>query len=305
MGYTTGTANNIDTVKTALTDACVTGGWMLTGDELSKDGIFVQVQVVTSPPEEVRIELLGRTAAGAGDAPNVVAMRRMKNLMAPAFDEILTFPLQYHIFVFSNNEVFMVINYSSDIYQWMAFGQSNQPGLPGTGNWVAASLSHVSPTAGVMLASDGAINYVHMGNPAPMWSVALDWPERRNYWVHNAIDPSYPWSCGQTNTSRVNTIMGIAYLTELIDASPNAFNNESVLLPIRAYKFREASKWSQILEIKNARHLRIDNYTPKEIITLGNEQWMVFPFYRKKTTNDAPWKHSYLYGWAIKYEGAA
>ena len=156
-----------------------------------------------------------------------------------------------------------------------------------------------------MLASDGAINYVHMGNPAPMWSVALDWPERRNYWVHNAIDPSYPWSCGQTNTSRVNTIMGIAYLTELIDASPNAFNNESVLLPIRAYKFREASKWSQILEIKNARHLRIDNYTPKEIITLGNEQWMVFPFYRKKTTNDAPWKHSYLYGWAIKYEGAA
>lgn len=51
----------------------------------------------------------------------------------PAF----TWPVNYEVFVF-DQEVYLVINYSVDVYQWLAFGKSSIA-LPGTGCWFAGT----------------------------------------------------------------------------------------------------------------------------------------------------------------------
>ena len=115
-------------------------------------------------------------------------------------------------------------------------------------------------------------------------------------------DQYYPWL-----PSYDPVTPGIKYMSELITTQPNAFNNEGVLLPIKVIKTRASSKYSQVLQLENARNIRIDNYTPQEIIALGTDEWMVFPWYKKNVSarnGGGDVTHTGTFGWAIKYEPA-
>jgi len=115
-------------------------------------------------------------------------------------------------------------------------------------------------------------------------------------------DANHPWM------PSLNTLCpGKKYIEELILTQPNAFNNEGVLLPIKVIKTRASSKYSQVLQLENARNIRIDNYTPQEIIALGTDEWMVFPWYKKNAAvpdGGENITHTGTMGWAIKYEPA-
>jgi len=297
MGYYTGSAADIAAVRTALVNACVAEGWTWdSGNEvLWKNTMFVRIQAI-SAGADTRLELLGRTALGSGDAPAVVSMAKMCSVA-------IAFPVAYFAFVF-DKEVFFIINYS-DMYQWCAFGQSGQAGLPGTGNWVAATRG-VSSTVQTIRISPSGGGGTTCVTPALFWNHAYENTGSRNAWVHTNIEPSYPWYL---------TLNGAAYymlssawaITELIQTQPNVFNNESVLLPVRAYKMRAENKVSQILEIENARHVRIDNYEPQDVIQLGSDKWKVFPYYKKNASvrdGGLNVDHTGTFGWAIRYEGA-
>lgn len=308
--YTTGSANNMDAVKTALVNACVADGWTNQTDSagktvLSKSGtsIFVRIESITDAGFQ-HLQCLGRTEVSAGDAPDVVQMREFTNCL-------IGWPVTYHIFTFPY-EIFLVIGYS-DKYQWLAFGQSQQAGLNGTGNWVAATIGKGLGNATGFYYNNRTLNdnisispdCGQSGFPTP----AMFWGNNKynyntncgNYHVHNGLsNVTNPWIAYYPNFYNV---VGIKYLTELLQTQPNAFNSEAVLLPIRGYATREASKVSQVLEVENARHLRIDNYAPEQIITLGTENWMVFPYYRKNLSardGGILIDHTGTFGWAIK-----
>src|SRR5690606_12976894 len=88
------------------------------------------------------LQLLGRTSLAGGDAPGVVQIRQIATVP-------VVFPLTYEVFIWST-EVYLVINYGGNYYQWAAFGQSLTPGLPGTGLWIGASCG-AAPSAGLYL----------------------------------------------------------------------------------------------------------------------------------------------------------
>jgi len=61
------------------------------------------------------------------------------------------------------------------------------------------------------------------------------------------------------------------------------------------------------VDLQNARTLRVDNYDPGQIITLGDDQWRIYPFYRKNAdqrdgTTSSGGDHSGTMGWAIRYD---
>lgn len=299
MGYYNGTANDIAAVRSALVNACTLEGWAWNSstEMLSKGAMFLRLQVVSND-----LTLLARTSAASGDAPGVVRMGPIGgNVVQPA----LTFPVAYEIFVFSD-EIFMVINYSIDCYQWCAFGRSTVAGLPGTGMWVGATKGDGSynGTNGVnIFAATGGTSFQVC--PALSWATigGDDGYTDNNFWLHSNLD-SQGWWLTQTLSGSVP--VGIAASAPLIGLLPSAWNSEAVLLPIRFYKVRPSSKISLTGDVENARYTRVDNYAPGEIITLGADRWKVYPWYRKNTSGRNGGNgitHSGTFGWAIRYEG--
>jgi hypothetical protein len=309
MAYYTGSAVSFAAVKTALVNACVADGWTNTADAggnvvLSKSGVFVQVVEAL-----VSLSFLGRTSLDAGNAPNPVSMGDITVLQDAygVVSDIVSFPLTYHVFTFTN-EVFLVIGYA-DRYQWATFGLSTQAGLPGTGAFVCATASTRSGYRGLVdiRAGRSAVPWMYsVTTPALFWPTTYVTAGHKNCFLHSNIDPSLPWTLPLTELEYDTT--GIQHCTELIKTQPNTFNSESVLLPIRAYKERIESKISQVMEMENARHIRVDNYNNEHILTLGLDQWMIFPWYKKNVadrdcTGATYQDHTGTFGWAIKYEG--
>jgi len=318
MAYYTGSAANVAAVLTALTNACVDEGWTWSGGILSKDdpGIFVRLDAATEISGHTPLCMWGRSAIDSGETPAHVSM------CVPILSIPPSYPVTYHAFVF-DAEVFFIVNYS-DKYQWLAFGQSDQPGLGSTGNWVCAINGHAKSGSASYYPVYGSTLNLNGGNlgesyysdrssviPAMFWAdlASQDIFYRGNNsganWFFDAglesDDTYHPWMEPRDGASQ-------KYLCELLATQPNNFNNEGILIPIKLFMIRGSSKFSQVLQVQNARHIRIDNYTPTEIIQLGTDQWMVFPWYRKNSAardGGQNVDHSGTFGWAIKYEPPA
>lgn len=316
MAYYTGNAANVAAVLTALTDACEDKGWTWSGGILSKadPGIFVRLDAATASGAFTPLRMWGRTAIDGGEMPLEVSMN------VPVQATMVTYPVTYHVFVFTS-EVFMVINYS-DKFQWIAFGQSDQPGLTSSGNWVAGicgvtDATHYSNSDGCELnLNGGSLGYGYYSGQSEKIVPAMFWadiageslPHRAcgtcgNWFLDAGLEAGKyaPWMEPKDAASQ-------KYVCELLATQPNNFNNEGVLIPIKVFQNRSSSKFSQVLQVQNARHIRVDNYTPTEVIALGTDQWMVFPWYLKNAASRSSIAattsptHSGTFGWAIKYE---
>lgn len=294
MAYYSGSAVDITALRTVLVDACASEGWAWSaGDEvLSKGPLYVRLQVISG-----YLVLTGRTSISNGDAPYVVRMGTLS--VTP-----ITYPASYEIFCFEQ-EVFMVVRYSVDFFQFCGFGKSTLEDLPGTGMWVAATLGQSPASNGVNItAVDGGSDGLDRACPALFWSTVSAQNTARmahlNYWVHSDLDGQGWWG----GLSALGAQPGVASIAPLIGLLPNNWNSEAVLLPIRSYKIRPSSKVSLTADLINARYTRVDNYEPGQVITIGSEQWKIFPFYRKDVANrnGGTGNHSGTFGWAIRYE---
>lgn len=298
MAYYNGTANDMTALRQALIDACVLEGWSWdSGTEmLSKGTIFLRLQVVSG-----YLRLTGRTSATAGDTPKVVQIGPFTANSFPL--PALTYPIGYELFVFAQ-EVYCVINYAVDCYQWCAWGRSTVQGLPGTGMWLGATAGNAltNYTSGFVIgALDGSLNSGTSLCGALFWTIS-GWSGVYSDYVHSDLD-NQGWWWGQSYDA---SPAGILPSAPLIGLLPNAWNSEAVLLPIRAYKVRPSNKLSLTADLENARYTRIDNYTPGQIISLGPERWKVFPWFRKDSSarnGGIGITHTGTFGWAIRYEG--
>ncbi|WP_312481034.1 hypothetical protein [Stutzerimonas nitrititolerans] len=292
MGFYSGSANDMTAVRSALVDACVAEGWAWNSstEMLSKGAMFLRLQIVSG-----YLTLLGRTSAAAGDAPSIVRMGQMGTA--------ITWPVEYMFFIF-DAEVYCVIRFGVDHYLWCAFGQSTVAALPGTGMWVAASVHAVANNNPAISPTAGPGSSYSYGCAAIFWRMSTgNVANGHDYWVHSDIDGQGWWSGQSVGGASV----GVRSIVPLIGLLPNSWNSEAVLLPIRAYKVRPSNKLSMTVDLEHARYTRVDNYSPGEIIQIGSDRWMVFPFYRKNTAarngSGQPVDHTGTMGWAIRYEG--
>lgn len=295
MAYYTGTSNDMTAVRQALIDACVLEGWTWNGttDVLSKGSIHVRLASAAG-----YLRLYGRTSATTGEMPVPHQMGPFTGRSADPLP-VMTWPVTYRIFVFAE-EVYCVIQYSVDVFQWCAFGKSSVSGLPGTGTWVAATAAgiHAGYNNGMTMSTSYGTSNSLAVCPAPFWATAQSGDYESC--VHSDLDGQGWWASTAANGGPV----GVQAITDLIKLLPNSWNSEAVLLPIRAFKVRPSNKISLTVDLQYARFTRIDNYAPGEVISIGANRWMVLPFYRKNSAvRDGGQAHSGTFGWAIRYEG--
>jgi hypothetical protein len=320
MSYSTGVVNTISDIRSTVINACVAAGWTwnATNEVLHKGSMFNKLTMTTK-----ELFVTGRRSLTSGDAPNVVGIGLLVNIAGEPTYEI-EFPATYHLFIF-DEEVYCVINYAVNIYQWFCFGKSSIQGLPGSGNWVAGFRGDSTPNLNygggvswpldVNLSTYGTLAF---GNGAAHCPVIFGSPAFRNYYFY------YNYSCGRSyfvdsgldgegwwmlsgkpyGTSENDySNPGLYSAWPDIQLTPSSWNSEGVLIPIRAFKNRPSNRVSLVAELTNARHLRIDNYEERQIITLGMDQWMVFPCYKRDVVARNGGKtHTGTLGFAIKYE---
>lgn len=294
MSYSNGVANDMDALRTALINACTAEGWSLSGEILSKGTTFIRLQIVSG-----WLTLLGGTGISAGALTGAAgAVSRIGQVNGIA----ITWPANYEIFVF-DAEVYLVVNYNVNFYQWLAWGKSTVQGMPGTGMWFGASMFANNGTS-VAMTQTGSLGSTGYNCPGlfykelSMATVASTLESR----VHTGLD-GFGWADGGSANPGASAINSARPLLELL---PNSWNSEAILLPIRAMQPRPSNKISLVADLQHARYTRIDNYTPGEVIALGTDRWKVFPWYRKDAANRNGGQsitHTGTLGWAIRYEG--
>lgn len=310
MAYYTGQCSSYQHLADILVEKCQQHGWAWQDNILSKDDLFVKVMVQNQPASNYYgvlqhgITITGGTAQHGSNLVNpsnsVRLGRTVWNEHNPNY-----FPVNYHLFVFAD-EVYLVMKFEVDKFYYLAFGKSHLiKGTQGNGLWLSATACNNAYYAYSaiehmrIMSNDGGEGGGNNRSPvAPFFNRNQWYDGWSNSIICHGLDNTL-WSSG---TSR-------AYATfePLIDRLPTAHFADSPLLPYNIYLERPENKISLITQFANARFLRIDNHEPEQIITLGHERWIVFPFYRKdlqeRNGTITRYDHTGTFGWAIRYEG--
>ncbi|MDN6856982.1 hypothetical protein QO207_10320 [Pseudomonas sp. CAN2814] len=319
MAFYTGAANSFADLRTALFSACVAQGWTLTDDVLSKGAAFVKCSISSADTAAQGIGLILQGATGYASGALVSPAPVTPRLGAPSRDTTLaSWPMEYSIHVFdSPAEVYLVARYNLDYYLWLAFGVSDVAGLGGSGLWTSAISRlkrgpqggglNISPITGGGQGSDHTNPGFGASSGALFWNTDgyIDAGSQQDAICSNLDGVLWPYRT-LNNARSLNSFQAVEASYPLITRSPSAWNSEAILLPIQGYVFRASNKCSLVVDLRNARYVRVDNYEPGQIITLGSDRWRVYPFYRKNTAarnGGTGLDHSGTFGWAIRYDG--
>ncbi|QDH70841.1 hypothetical protein [Marilutibacter alkalisoli] len=348
MPYVSGSANSFADLLTALRNACTTNGWTLSGTVLHKGTCYVDVLRETAPfnlaPADSHLSVrAGNGIDGSNNLTDPAPRRAWLGLLrAVAPDNTFpdwSWPVTYHIHVLTDpDEVWLWVNYNTDFWQWLAFGQSPAGGNAGTGNWHAASICERGPSSG---SNTTRINQCRVGadgvadrgggneaqfcpQPFFLFHTSASTYSHPNYAIHGALDDSTGapiWSSGDRHFAdggvgggySPHTVNASRALVPLYSRSPNQWNSEAPLLPVQVIQTRLSNKVSLIGEFRHSRLTRNKFITPGQVVPLGADEWKVYPVYRRNAavtgdvgsgTLGAGADHSGTFAIAIRYDGA-
>ena len=120
-------------------------------------------------------------------------------------------------------------------------------------------------------------------------------------YVHAEVD-GFKWlTCAKNPQRNFRLVRGMSFWHKsLIDHSPSAFNGLSTLIPIHLFAERDEGFFSPIGEVGHVRYLNIKPYIPGQIIQLGSDQWMVFPFHHKGFMSSPRYDGTGNLGYAVR-----
>lgn len=277
MAYQTGVASNRADLISTLVTFCADNGFEIgpqwvsgpyTIYSLKKGDVYFNITVPSGQDGFIWLST-GLSAGSGATAAQVQASTdcRVDNLNGPY--------VGYHFFS-DGSGVNVAVEVVTNVFVHFNFGELQKNGDYVGGQYVTGTsvgsrspgwsnmFSNYNTTTfdsvdiGASGANDGAI-YGHVRTPIAGPTAML---------AHRGA--TLAWSTGLAgNAGR-----------PLVDASPNAFNGRSVLVPINIV---QGSSWTtgpyyQLGTVGNARFINIANLNPKELV---NTDWMVFPLSQK------------------------
>lgn len=328
MAFVTGSAANQTELLTALRSACTANGYTLTGEVLHKGNVFVRTFNSATAGEDSAFNVMmgtgqsGGTLSGAfqyGVNPNRATVFRC------------SYPVTYDIHI-HGDEVFMVWWDASERYFWIAFGQSNPyNATPAAGSalWCGGTAStaytinsgtYYTPNRWIcMSATEGGTSTGVTLETQQCCAPALFWHTRNptvrgfSNTIYTDIDGNALGGRGTvTDSTDDYVVTGIRQLAPLLARQPNAWNGESLLLPIQCYTPAASSKHELDISVRHARYFRLNNVDPRTVLTIGAEKWKVYPWYKldranPNSSNDTASmnavNHTGTFGWAVRYDG--
>lgn len=300
MAFVTGNANTMADLLLAIQNACTANGWTLSGNVLHKGTCYMEViisgigllQVEGGTGIDGSNNLTGRSNA----SPSAIGVAF--SLTSPSVTISFTFPLTYFIHInTAPDEVYIIANYATSYYQTLAFGQSQMPGLGASGNWYAGCSARYATQSMGGYSLSGGYHYSSSGTSELFCAQYSD-----DQGVDYSLDGTESWHTDANNTSSNMTNQD---WSDLFRRQPNAWNGESILIPIRVYAPRTSGYFSPVLECAHARHLSIQNVTDQQVITIGADKWKVYPWWHRgpNFTSGQSATSSYYCGHAFRYDG--
>jgi hypothetical protein len=295
MAYYTGTASSMADLLTALTTAAVANGWTWADSILFSGSCYVKLTAAADKIEA----LVGLGKSGTDITTPAPASTYLSAVLS---QHPIVFPLVYHVFA-RGDEVYCLINFSTSYYSVLGFGQSPVDGAPGTGVWVAGTAyTSYAGGGGLVWSADGTIaggNFSAGNNSARSGLFIVSGGEGggtgAGCYVHHGLPG---WSGLAVDMPK--TQGGIKQLNALDNPSVS-WNAQTMLVPIQPHIDRGSNKVSLVADLQHARYVRLDNLEPGDTITLGPDEWKVFPVYRKDASaRDGGGTHSGTYGYAFR-----
>ncbi|RXS99035.1 hypothetical protein [Acinetobacter junii] len=314
MAYETGLASSYMDIMTQLINICIANGWSWSDSILSKNTCFLRVTHNPTGSFDSGSGLLFQGGTGKSGSnlinPSSAIMRLGPFGTSPLIPAPV-FPIQYHIFVFDNpDEVYLVVKYEIDRFMFVGFGKSI---IEGNGLWISASL-------GLRFGNGTTGTGINISEYTGGLSQSNSYVSSSGFWWQSYNVSNLPVLATQTIYTNIENI-GWSHqapfigngntpanqsLQPLLSRLPAAWSSETILLPIQPYILRASFKTSILADIQFARYLRIDNLEPEQILNIGNQKWMVFPFHKKNSVarnGGSAIDHTGTFGWAIKYDG--
>lgn len=300
--YYTGSVTSYSDLLTVLVTYCTSHGWSYSGGILSKGAAFLALKLGGSGNAGEGLMVQGGTGQSGSTllnpSPNHARIGRPST--GTVWD-VVGWPATYHIHIGTDtNEVYVLLNTNITTYYYLAFGVSNHPGLTGTGLWLTGNVGEYPGGSGVQISHLGGTMDNSRSCCGPFWAATPTAWQYLSETMH--IEPGV-WS----NSTSGQQIAGIEMLSPLVGLSPNNWNGESVLLPMRVFRRMGSNKYGLLADIVHARYVRLNNLEPGQIVTLGHEQWKVYPFYKKNSAapdGGSNINHTGTFGWAIRYAEA-
>ena len=312
MAFQTGSVNSLADIQTTIRTFLQANGWSWDSGNsvIYKDQIFIKF---VAPAGDKCLFTAQTAITGGTSASQNVGLGRLAPADTGGFvSGVIVYPATYYMFL-DSDEFYFVLLHSSNIYQFVMWGKSSlNVGAGGTGTYISGSVSNLAPYSSAGSGSQIALYNTGGGTnawwgqqcPAPFWRNTSDVGSGygiTNDFVHTNLDGA-TWDASNGATQRV--WVGASSISNLITVMPNIWNGESPFLPVRCYKIRPSNMSSLVVDLKNARYCRIDNFVDGEIITIGSDQWQIFPFYKRDNVNrnglTQQATHSGTLGWAIR-----
>lgn len=310
MAYVSGNAADVAALTSAIISACTSNGWTATAaDVVSKGDAFIKL---TSDAPNDRVVC----RAGLGYATGALTdpMPQDSYLDHPLSSEAWAWPLAYEIHL-HGSEVYVVTNWDTDKYSFLAFGQSKITGMTGKGVWVCGTGDVSVENGGDFYWIDGGVlngyNAGAVNDNARtglfMLATAISWPTPGARSLGTYIHHGFTGWNGVSNDSLVITTDACRQLTMLDNPSVNP-TGQTTLVPIQPVIDRGSSKVSMVADLLYARYVRLDTLNPGDVVTFGGDKWKVYPVYKRSSAVRSPvgntqLKHSGTYGYAIRYDG--
>jgi len=314
MPYTSGTLNSQADIIPAIVAACTANGWSWStvSNTLSKGPVFLVLTTVASTTYQC-IQVNSRTAAGGALSDKPAYIQTWSSSAGHIF--LWTWPASYEIFI-SANEVCVVFNFNDDFYTFLAFGVSNMAAkLPGTGMFFAVSSPTTTTSFGMNITANGkstAGTAYAFNNTAG----GLFWHTGGAGYLHHG----YPNTAG-SNYSYMDDpwVLSAApgcYVFDLINALPNVWNDEIVLLPIRMFTVSKTEITGNVSviypqnrylvgELQDCRYCRNTYHPPGAMVTIGQDRWKIYPHLRRNTAvpnAEGSTEHSGTLAYAVRYD---
>lgn len=306
MAYVSGSAADVAALTSAIISACTSNGWTATAaDVVSKGDAFLRL--TTDVPND---RVVCRAGLGYSGGALTDPCPYDTYLDHPLSGEAWSWPLGYEIHL-RGSEVYAFVNWGTDKYSLLAFGQSDVPGGPGTGVWVSGTGFVSTYMSGIFLWETSA---AYVGGFHAFYSGANVYANT-GLFVRSRTEITGSYSAGtyvhhgltgwSDSTNSPITTGGSRQLTVVDNPSVNP-TGQTTLVPIQPHIDRGSTKRSIVLDLLYARFVRLDTLNPGDVITFGADKWKVYPVYKRDATARTPATnatHSGTYGYAIRYDG--
>lgn len=278
----------------AVNNFAVANGWTLSGGNLSKGGSYVNLNAATSTQVII-------TGGRAGVFTGIDSATT--NIRAGTWSAVRKLEMFYHT---DPDTIWVVFHWEPGYYFHMGFGTLYKYGVWDGGGWIHGQHANASANIGANIGSvidgDGTHYYTNTsGECGLFWQPSVT-DAGNGYFVDSAASKlhcelrGYIWE-GSTNTTNGGRIFSPGVLTPIHKLNPNTFNSQTILSPHELYLLNTDGNMMPVGYVGHCRFVKLTNYNPEDIITIGLDKWKVYPRLRR----DPTYPDGAIYGYEQRY----